>query len=604
MAVKHALRYAAAGISVIPIRTDKSKAPAVDGSWLQYQSAIATEEEIGRLFEGNVGIGAVCGLVSGGLEVIDFDSADSFSEWWPLAIETCGEALMQSLLIVKTPRPGFHVFFRTGAPGRSQKLAMTADMPAKVLVETKGEGGYVVLPGSPGECHETGRLYVVHQGRFSLIPQITSEQRESLISSARTLNQKPREHVHHEQRNPMPGSTPGNDYAARTAWDSILRDRGYKFAYRRGAETFWTRPGKEHGVSASTNYHGSDMFHPFSTNCEPFEVDKSYSKFAFLAFSDFGGDFHRTAAHLGSNGYGERRESSEKPPRSPAQDLVAIDDLTERVIALYRTGLQPGAFCGIEGMRNLWTLRGGDWTLITGVPSHGKSAFLDNVMVSTARFLNWRWAVWSAESRPEELHIAGLLSIYLGMPFGEGPTRRMTEDQVLIGMKFIREQFHFLAPVEEDETLPRLCLDTEELMKAGPVQGVTIDPWNLLTHKFHDKETDHIGRWLKTFGKFCKRTSVHGVIVAHPNKPQRDKEGMYPVPTPYDVSGSAHFRNMADCCLCVWRDENAPGTAKVYVQKIRRRHVGMIGVVDLGYNVANGRFYDPMKGGEDDGFKY
>jgi putative DNA primase/helicase len=51
-----ALEYAAAGISVIPVRLDGSKAPAAK-SWTEYQERIATPEEIESWFERPFGIG-------------------------------------------------------------------------------------------------------------------------------------------------------------------------------------------------------------------------------------------------------------------------------------------------------------------------------------------------------------------------------------------------------------------------------------------------------------------------------------------------------------------------------------------------------------------
>ena len=69
----------------------------------------------------------------------------------------------------------------------------------------------------------------------------------------------------------------------------------------------------------------------------------------------------------------------------------------------------------------------------------------------------------------------------------------------------------------------------------------------------------------------------------------------YPVPTPYDISGSAHWRNKADNCLTIWRDENEPDApVKVFVQKIRFREVGKVGLIELHWNVVNGRYEDTV----------
>ena len=74
-----------AGISVIPIRSDGSKRPAL-ASWKAYQQTPATDDDIDGWFEssGN-GIGWVCGRVSGDLEVLDFDDRNTYQACRELA---------------------------------------------------------------------------------------------------------------------------------------------------------------------------------------------------------------------------------------------------------------------------------------------------------------------------------------------------------------------------------------------------------------------------------------------------------------------------------------------------------------------------------------
>jgi twinkle protein len=86
---------------------------------------------------------------------------------------------------------------------------------------------------------------------------------------------------------------------------------------------------------------------------------------------------------------------------------------------------------------------------------------------------------------------------------------------------------------------------------------------------------------------------VHVWVVAHPQKLYRKDDGSYPVPTPYDISGSAHWRNKADNCVTVWRDERDPDSpVQIHVQKIRFREVGSPGMADLRFNRLNGRYTD------------
>ena len=161
-----ALAYRTADLSIVPIRPDGSKAPTLK-TWERFQSEICSEEDCRKWWSGRTpaGIAVICGAVSGGLELIDFDARalDIFPEWCKL-IELEALGLFERLTITKTPKPGFHVRYRCSdvpIPGNT-KLAMEPD-PTKAnklrgLIETRGEGGYALAPGCPPECHETGRL--------------------------------------------------------------------------------------------------------------------------------------------------------------------------------------------------------------------------------------------------------------------------------------------------------------------------------------------------------------------------------------------------------------------------------------------------------------
>ena len=84
---------------------------------------------------------------------------------------------------------------------------------------------------------------------------------------------------------------------------------------------------------------------------------------------------------------------------------------------------------------------------------------------------------------------------------------------------------------------------------------------------------------------------MHVWLVAHPTKVKPKDDGTYPIPNPYDISGSAHWRNKADCCLSIWRDAGAvQNQVEVHVQKIRFREVGQVGMVTLTWDPATGRF--------------
>ncbi len=598
-----AAQYLASGLSILPIRPDGSKAPDWP-EWKTFQTRLATADEVSR-FRPNAGIAIIAGSISGNLEIIDIDDAETFTPWAELVETHLGREFFERLVIVKTPRPGFHVYFRCSAISGNLKLAQISrqDGPRqqiKTLIETRGEGGYVLAPGSPVACHESGRSYEIVQGRLEKIPKLTESEREVLLSCGRSFNQvwRPAEESHV----PALGSdSVGGDFCSKASWAEILKPHGFKSAGMRGDSEYWTRPGKDHGVSASTNHNGSNLFYPFSTNCSPFDSSRGYNKFGVYALLNHVGDFRTAAKALADMGYGKPRPAAkpairESIPMVPSVEIISPSSLHDRVRHLWQHGLERGIHPGWANVGQYWNVRKGEWTLLTGIPSHGKSSFADALMVNLARRENWKWCVFSAENLPQELHVINLLEQFIGKPFHIGTTSRMGESDIQRGMDFIQDHFRFLSPPEEEETLPRLL----DLVESGSLpDGILIDPWNELTHNYAGStETEYISKQLKLLGRFVKRHAVHAIVVAHPAKMKKEQidGGMrYPVPTPYDISGSAHFRNKADNCLCMWRDETNPGTSTLFIQKIRRRFVGKVGSAELSYDVVTGRFSDPYQ---------
>lgn len=143
-----ALDYLAQGFSVIPIRSDDRKRPALD-SWKPYQERRATEEEAKRWFTGNSnGIAVVCGRVSGGLTVIDIDDPGLAARFL-----SANPGLLESTICARTGGGNLHVYLRVPFPPAKFSLRRL-DPPQPVDIQ--GEGSYVVIPPS---IHASGRHY-------------------------------------------------------------------------------------------------------------------------------------------------------------------------------------------------------------------------------------------------------------------------------------------------------------------------------------------------------------------------------------------------------------------------------------------------------------
>jgi twinkle protein len=159
---------------------------------------------------------------------------------------------------------------------------------------------------------------------------------------------------------------------------------------------------------------------------------------------------------------------------------------------------------------------------------------------------------------------------------------------------WILDHFVWLKPAYNDH-LSLLQAAQQFMRRPKRKFAVALDPWNTLEHlRPRDlSETEYVGQVLTSITNWCREKHCHIFIVAHPAKLARDSSGKRPVPTPYDVSGSAHWYNKADNVITVHRDQVDGGQdVDLHVQKVRFKHIGRVGVVTLKYDPVTGRYFE------------
>lgn len=325
-----ALAAAAAGISVLPPREDGTKAPLAEGgSWAQWQSQRADEAQIREWYaNGRTGVGFVTGAVSGKLELFEFDDMGVYGQFRVAANSAGLRELTQRLedsYSELTPGGGMHWFYRCSEIGPNTKLARRRldDSTIKVLIETRGEGGFAVVAPSDGKVHSQG-AYRLLRGGVDTIPTITPKEREQLFWIARSFDEMQREQDEDALKirpavtpEDLDDSSPGNDFRKRAGWSDILAKHGWQQVFERNGVVYWRRPGKDRGVSATTNYGEYDFFYPFTTSTV-FDAERGYNKFAVYAILEHAGDFQAAARMLGQKGYGDQSRPAMVPIKGKA----------------------------------------------------------------------------------------------------------------------------------------------------------------------------------------------------------------------------------------------------------------------------------------------
>lgn len=233
------------GISVLPIKFDGTKQPAVS-RWGEYQMALPTRAEIARWFsDPRYGLAVVTGEISGNLEALDFDDDGVFRRWLTTVrrntfLNDVYEQIAAGYEEV-SPAGGRHFLYYCDEIGASQKLAMRAtddpDKP-KTLAETRGNKALLIIDPSMGTVHRSGRAYRRVRGSVSRIERITPDQRLHLLASVRALNELPEQIPSSATYSPPAQRStrrengvilPGHVYNQRASWSEVLEPHGWTF---------------------------------------------------------------------------------------------------------------------------------------------------------------------------------------------------------------------------------------------------------------------------------------------------------------------------------------------------------------------------------------
>ena len=280
------------------------------------------------------------------------------------------------------------------------------------------------------------------------------------------------------------------------------------------------------------------------------------------------------------------------PAPYPIEGLYSLVDFEDKLDDIFFNGPKLGVNPGWEFFGQHYTVKPGEMTIVTGIPSHGKSEFIDSVMINLAKTHGWRFGVFSPENQPIEQHAQKMVEKILKQRMYKG--HLIPKKDYIKAKGVIFKTFEFI--------LPKSCsvqdiLDMAKIaVQRRGINGLVLDPWNEMDHNRASgmTETEHISQSLTKIRTFARDNGVHVWLIAHPKKLDKHKEtGEYPVPTPWDISGSANWRNKADCCLTVFRDVmDDLGRVDIHIQKVRNRWVGKLGRVTMRYNINTSEYIE------------
>ena len=289
-------------------------------------------------------------------------------------------------------------------------------------------------------------------------------------------------------------------------------------------------------------------------------------------------------------------QDHEKSPEVIEDDRVIYTayDLRYEMDDIYRNGVPPGLTTGWIDLDRYFTVKTGQFTVVTGIPSHGKSEFIDALMVNMAIKHAWNIAYFSPENHPVQLHLTKLIRKMVGKPYGKPYSGTMSEEEAAKAFAIVDERFKFFASPKVTFDLPTILRLADDLVSHEGLEALVIDPWNEIDHSrpANLSETEYISKCLTDIRRFARYSDIHIFIVVHPAKPERLNRGV--PPTLYDCAGSAHWYNKTDNGITVFRPDVADGSeVEIHITKVRFRDIGKPtgeNPVILNYDKRSGRY--------------
>lgn len=285
----------------------------------------------------------------------------------------------------------------------------------------------------------------------------------------------------------------------------------------------------------------------------------------------------------------------------PIVGIHELNDVDAEYEMLYDTGLLPGLMVGLPSLDQHYSVKLSQVTVLHGIPQHGKTTLLDEIMIQLALRYGWEFGVFSAENSKLARHFAALTEKLVGKPFTPGLDGvRVSVEEKNEAKRFLNKHVRMIRPDEEkgNWSLDGILDLARSLVFRHGIHGLVIDPWNELEHSrpMHLSHEEYLAQQLGKVKRFAEVNDVHVWIVAHPRTMQKDSDGDYPVPTPYSLSGGGMWFNKADFLIAVWRRRGMPDQTimDIHVQKVRWKEDGLIGLLSLLFDELSNRFIDQV----------
>ena len=255
----------------------------------------------------------------------------------------------------------------------------------------------------------------------------------------------------------------------------------------------------------------------------------------------------------------------------PLEGVSTLKDIEDELVDFVKNGFKPGFQIGLENFDKIFSTYTGQFITVTGIPSSGKSDFVDQMCVGYNKNYQWKTAFASPENQPTYLHAHKLMrKVWMDMP-NASDIYSEKWNQVA---DHVNDNFFF---IDMDKyTLDAVLRKGAELVKRKGIKCLVIDPFNKV-RDINGNESGDVNvytlEYLSKIEIFAKKYDVLVIVVAHPTKMYKGADGKIEEPTMYNIKGGGEWYDASYHGLLVHRDYDA-GTVKAKVLKVKFQNLG------------------------------
>jgi hypothetical protein len=227
-------------------------------------------------------------------------------------LDNLGLETYQKLILSKTISGGYHIIYKTNIAEGNQKLAsrLTLDSEKKndhdktrVLLETRGVGGYILIPPTIGYVYDNNRQTLTE------MPTISDWERNKIISVCKFFDET---NEIYTNTSPTPIEVVGSHKTTIEAFNEshtpreFIESAGWQFKYKLGDNLHFVRPGKTLREGQGGCYNQDKQLFYVFTSSTGFEPGRAYNAFQVYSYLNHGGDYKKAAKVLYNLDYGDR----------------------------------------------------------------------------------------------------------------------------------------------------------------------------------------------------------------------------------------------------------------------------------------------------------